>query len=333
MIDLVENIADSIGLSFTSAAILGVGFGSMLVVYGIASALAGKDQALRRMAEQGRRHSSSVADRGILRNIGADPTGIMRTLIPINREERSDVQRQLMQAGVTGVHAVRNYYLTRLCLGLLLPIALLAVIYSSRVAAIPLPVALEGLFGGWSQLRIFQVLSILVALGFFGPALWVRSRAAERRLEIEESFPNALDLIQISVEAGLGFDAAMIRVGNEIEKTAPAISYEFLTAQREIQAGRGREKALLDMAGRTGVEEVTSFANVALQSIQFGTSISETLTTYAKEMRTHREIRAQEKANKLPVQMSAVMASLMLPALLLLTLGPVVIRYVRFFGS
>ncbi|MGB7242588.1 MAG: type II secretion system F family protein [Sulfitobacter sp.] len=332
MIEIIENLARSIGISIGTLAILGVGFGSMLVIFGLSGVFAGKDSELRRMAEQGGRRASSVADRGILKNVGADPTGLMKALIPTKREERSEIQRQLMQAGMTGPHAVRNYYLVRLCAGILLPIALLAAIYASRVGMVALPAALDRAFGGWSQLRILQVLSFLVAVGFFGPAFWIRSRAAERRRAIEESFPNALDLIQISVEAGLGFDAAMIRVGNEIEKTAPEISYELLAAQREIQAGRGRDKALLDMAARTGVDEVTSFANVVLQSIQFGTSISDTLTTYAKEMRIHRELRAQEKANKLPVQMSAVMASIMLPALLLLTLGPMLIRLVRFFA-
>ncbi|MGB7270398.1 MAG: type II secretion system F family protein [Albidovulum sp.] len=333
MIDTVENLARGMGLSVGTLAILGVGFGSMLVIFGISGALAGKDPQLRRMAEQGGRRMTSVADRGILKNIGADPTGLMKALVPAKREDRSLIQHQLMQAGLTGTNAVRNYYLVRLCAGILLPLALLAVIYASRVGAVALPAVLDNALGGWSQLHILQMLSLLVALGFFGPAIWVRSRSAERRRAIEESFPNALDLIQISVEAGLGFDAAMIRVGNEIEKTAPEISYELLAAQREIQAGRGRDKALLDMAARTGVDEVTSFANVVLQSIQFGTSISDTLTTYAKEMRTHRELRAQEKANKLPVKMSAVMASLMLPALLLLTLGPMLIRLVRMFAQ
>jgi tight adherence protein C len=89
----------------------------------------------------------------------------------------------------------------------------------------------------------------------------------------------------------------------------------------------------MDMAARTGVAQVTSFAGVVLQSLQFGSSISEALAVYSEEMRLSRELRAQEMANKLPVKMSAVMASLMLPALLMLALGPVVIRYISFMGS
>jgi tight adherence protein C len=138
--------------------------------------------------------------------------------------------------------------------------------------------------------------------------------------------------MQVSVEAGLGFDAAMTRVGNELAQVSPELSWEFLTVQRQIQAGRPRDAALADMATRTGVDIVRSFANVVAQSIQFGTSMSEALTAYAAEMRLFREMKAQEMANKLPVKMSAVLASLMLPALIMLTIGPVVIRYMRMMG-
>jgi tight adherence protein C len=302
----------------------------MLLVFGISGVLAGREPALQRMAKQGSRHLNRTVDRGILRPSSADPTGLLKTLIPSNRAERTEVQRQLAQAGLSGPHAVRNYYLVRLFLGILLPCALVTVTWATRTGLIILPESVGDTISAWSPSRLIQVASLLVGLGFFGPAIWLRSRTAERIKAIEESFPNALDLIQISVEAGLGFDAAMIRVANEIESTAPAISQEMLIAQHEIQAGRGRDKALLDMAARTGVAEVVSFANVVLQSMQFGTSTSETLSNYATEMRKNRELRAQEMANKLPVKMSAIMASLMLPALLMLTLGPVVIRYIRY---
>ena len=169
-------------------------------------------------------------------------------------------------------------------------------------------------------------------IGFFGPALWLRSKVDFRQMEISESFPNALDLMQVSVESGLGFDAAMTRVSNEMEMSAPAISQEFRLVQLEVSAGGDREKALLDMATRTNVDEVASFASVVLQSIQFGTSVSEALTTYATEMRITRELKAQEMANKMPVKMSGVMAGLMLPALFLLILGPIAIRWTNTFN-
>ncbi|MBV1902478.1 MAG: type II secretion system F family protein [Marinosulfonomonas sp.] len=334
MIDTFQAYLSSTELSGGTIAMIGIGLGSMLFVFGLSGAMAGKNPVLRRMSgQQAGRRRATVAENGILRHANNDPTGFFKALIPNDTKERTDVQRQLSMAGLTGPHAVRNYYLLRMFLGMVLPFALLTLVWVSRTGTFVLPPFIDDRISGWSQLRVLQILVFSVAAGFYGPAIWLRSRASDRRREIEEHFPNALDLIQISVEAGLGFDAAMIRVGNELENTAPAISQELLTAQREIQAGRGRDRALLDMAARTGVEEVASFANVVLQSMQFGTSVSETLTTYASEMRVTRELRAQEKANKLPVHMSAVMASLMLPALLLLTLGPVVIRYIRFFAG
>ena len=319
----------SVALTPSSLIVTGIGLGVMLFVFGVASAFSAGDPVLKRMEAQ-RRQGAGGADRAILRTVGKDPKGLMAALIPANREERTDVERKLAIAGFTGVHAVRNYYLFRAVFGLLLPTLALAVISLWRIGAVQVPLQIEGLLSAMTPFRTIQVMCILVALGFFGPALWLRQKAEERRRAIEEGFPNALDLVQISVEAGLGFDAAMIRVANEIEDVAPDLSAEFLLAQREIQAGRSRDRALLDMAARTGVDEVTSFATVVIHSMQFGTSISETLTTYAAEMRRARETRAQEKANRLPVQMSAVMATLMLPALLMLTLGPVVIRYMNY---
>lgn len=100
----------------------------------------------------------------------------------------------------------------------------------------------------------------------------------------------------------------------------------------EIQAGRDRDQALFGMARRTGTDQMLSFANVVLQSSKFGTPLSEALTTYAAEMRYAREMNAQEMANKLPVKMSLVMASLMLPAIIALILTPVFIRWIETFG-
>ena len=182
------------------------------------------------------------------------------------------------------------------------------------------------------RLVMFQILTVLAGIGFFLPSIWLKNKVNERIREIEEAFPNTLDLIQISVEAGMGLDAAMTRVANEMVHSSPAISQEFRMVQLEVSAGGDREKALLDMAGRTGVDEIASFANVVLQSLRFGTSISDALQVYAQEMRLSRELKAQEMANKLPVKMSAVMSALMLPAMILLIVGPVAIRWMNTFG-
>lgn len=332
MLDFIDVILARSGLGAGTLALGGIGLGVLVAVIGIANTFSQGDPVLLRIASQSASRRSTV-DKGLLRFASTDPKGLLKTLIPQDRKQRSEVERQLGNAGFRGPHSVRNYYLARLLLGIVLPALMMGFMYGSRAGLIALPAGLDARIAGMSQSVVLMIVAFAVALGFFGPVYWLRARAAEREHRIEDSFPNALDLIQISVESGLGFDAAMIRVGNELEVTAPEIAEELLAAQREIQAGRSRDRALRDMATRTGVAEVVSFANVVLQSIQFGTSISTTLTTYAQEMRTHRELRAQEKANKLPVKMSAIMASLMLPALIMVTLGPVVIRYMRQFGG
>jgi tight adherence protein C len=285
--------------------------------------------AQRRRAAAGIYRKTEVAA-SLLKVSEATPAGIFKALIPENALERTQVRLNLAQAGFDGPNAVRNFYLMRLALALIGPLVVV-VLYALREGTI-LPLGLRLWMTGLSPLRILQIVMVSVALGFYGPGYWLNSKIKARKQRIEDGFPNALDLLQISAAAGMGFDAAMQRVGSELAVVSPDIAEEMLLVQREVLAGRPRDLALTDMANRMGIDEALSFANVVLQSIQFGTSVSAALTSYALEMRENRELKAQEKANKLPVQMSAVMAMLMLPALLLITLGPIVIRYIRMRG-
>lgn len=326
----MQTALSNLSVSMESLIVFGAALGSLLAILGMSGAFSRRDPVLSRIARQALPQRPSASDAGLLRHSDVDPTGLMKSLIPVDRKERSLIQRQLQEAGVNSRHGLRNFYLIRLLMGFVLPALLVGLFGLSRSGMVVLPELIAAKIEGVSQPLLMLILSILVAVGYFGPSYWLNGRVNARRLAIGQSFPNVLDLLQISVESGLGLDAAMIRVANETIATAPEISQEMLIAQREIQAGRSREKALLDMAARTGVAQVNSFANVVLQSMQYGSSISDALTVYSEEMRQSRELRAQEMANKLPVKMSAVMASLMMPTLFMLALGPVVIRYIRY---
>lgn len=307
-----------------------VGMGTMIAVFGIGRAFTEKNAAAAdRMAPKNRIAVTGPANSQLFNN--DETSGLSKNLAPKSEEERFAIQMALARAGFSGRGAIAGYYLVRLILGLGLPVAFLLVLTFSKMPAAP--GWLSGSIAQMSTMGIAQIVCILCAIGFFGPSLWLKAKISERRQSIEEAFPNALDLIQIAVEAGMGFDQALMRVANEIRSVAPELADEIVSAENEIQAGRDRERALMRMARRTGVDEVSSFVNVVLQSARFGTPMSEALNTYAEEMRTTRELRAQEKANKLPVQMSAVMALLMLPSILMLTLGPVVIRYIHYFAN
>lgn len=322
----IEEFALRMGIAPETLLAAGIGLGALMVIFGLV-AIFQRDRAVERIAAIGGPRTGTRADMALLKAPEARPGLFMKAFVPADRKSRSSLERKLAQAGHSGAGALRRFTLVRIALGIGLPGLFVGLLVLARMPEVGLPFGLETRLGGLSGIAIYQILTGLVAVGYVAPLLWLRSRMTERRLRIEESFPNALDLMQVSIESGMGFDAAMTRVGNELVDTSPEVAFEFLSVQRQVQAGRERDAALRDMADRTGVETVRAFANVAVQSIRFGSSMASALTTYAEELRAMREMRAQEKANRLPVQMSAVLASLMLPALILIAVGPVLIRY------
>lgn len=333
MYDQFNQFATNVGLPAEYLLIGGVGIGVMFLLLGAVSIFSERNRASVRIAALSPTKQSARSDKGILKSPDSMPKGVMKSFIPVDKKKRGELRQELAQAGLNQPGALVKFLAVRVALGLVLPFSFFALVLASKSTTIHLPFSILDVIAQYSTFDIFRILTILIAFGYFAPLFWLRGRVKERKLRIEESFPNTLDLLQISVEAGLGFDAAMTRVGNELATVSKEVSHEFLSVQHQVQAGRDRGEALLDMADRTGVEMVRSFANVVIQSNQFGTSISEALDTYSTEMRVFRELKAQEMANKLPVKMSAVMASLMLPALILLTIGPVLIRYMNYYGG
>ncbi len=331
MLSYLETLALRLGLPLETLLALGLGLGVLLLLLGVHAALRRPDPAIARLAAISGSRRTDRSERGLLLPSARGPAGLMKAFVPNEKKKLGVFRRELVQAGLTGPNAMRNFTLVRIGLAFGLPLAFLGLLTLARMPGEILPGILDRRLERIGTVGTYQILSVLLALGYYIPSRWLKDRATARRLRIEESFPNALDLMQISVEAGLGFDAAMTRVGNELVDNSPDLAQEFLTVQHQIQAGRERDQAMRDMAERVGLETVRSFANVVQQSMQFGTSMAQAMTTYSEELRQTREVRAQEAANKLPVKLSGVMASLMLPALVLLTIGPVIIRYMRQF--
>jgi tight adherence protein C len=307
-------------------ALTGLFFGVLMVTMGGALAFAGRDDVERRLAfAQG---DQLAADIEVRRN--GDGTGsstLGRLVAPSDERERLAVRQRLIEAGFRGAHAVRNYYLIRTGLGLLLPLPLLIGTFGFALNAgsftVDLPIV------GISASSTLVLLALLVCVGFYLPPLYVRRQIKHRQRAIREGFPHALDLMQVAVQAGLGFDAALAKVGEELQTAHPALAEEFRTVVLELRAGKPRDRVLQDLARRTGVEEINSFQTVMNQSIRYGTSISDALEIYAKEMRHKRIMRAEELASQMPVKMSLVMVMFLLPTLFLIFMGPVAIRFIR----
>jgi tight adherence protein C len=307
-------------------ALTGLFLGVLMVTIGGALAFAGQDDVERRLAvAQGEQLAATIEVRRSGDHTASSTLG--RLVAPSDERERLAVRLRLVQAGFRGAHAVRNYYLIRTGLGLLLPLPLLIGTFGFALNAGSFTVDLP--FVGISASSTLVLLALLVCLGFYLPPLYLRRRIRHRQRAIREGFPHALDLMQVAVQAGLGFDAALAKVGEELQTAHPALAEEFRTVVLELRAGKPRDRVLQDLARRTGVEEINSFQTVMNQSIRYGTSISDALEVYSKEMRHKRIMRAEELASQMPVKMSLVMVMFLLPTLFLIFMGPVAIRFVR----
>ncbi|WP_239994953.1 type II secretion system F family protein [Rhodosalinus sediminis] len=231
-------------------------------------------------------------------------------LEPQDEQELSDMRLRMLQAGYRTREAVRIFHFAQMALGLVgLGIGLF---YALAVV-------------GTDNLSTQQQVGFILgpgAAGYFLPKYWISRRIQERQEEITQSFPDALDMLLVCVEAGQSLNQAILRVATELRASAPSLADELEIVSHEMKAGKDKTAVLNDMAERCGVQDVSSFVTVLIQSQTFGTSIAEALRVYAGEMRDKRVMRAEEAANKLPTKMTLTTMMLTVPPLLLILLGP-----------
>lgn len=225
------------------------------------------------------------------------------------------LRRKLASAGFVAPYAPRVYTLVRLALVIGLPVLTLALMWlaESRPGIV----------------KLYLMLVIAAAAGLYIPAIYVRAGADRRQRQIINAFPDALDLMLVCVEAGLGLEAAFDRVGMEMTKSHPLLAEQFGAVVLELRAGRSREDALRRLADRAGADEIRAFSTLLIQSTKLGSSVAQTLRVYAAEMRERRRMRAEEKAHRLPVLLSVPLVACMLPVMIGVLLLPAVIRVMR----
>lgn len=188
----------------------------------------------------------------------------------------------------------------------------------------------------WTWGRKILITAVFVGLGFMLPELFINSKIQRRQKSIRKALPDALDLLTICVEAGLGFDAAINKV---YEKWDNPLSLSFGRVLREIQLGKLRREALRDMANRIGLAEITSFVAAVIQSEQLGVSMAKVLRIQADQMRIRRRQRAEEEAHKAPIKMLVPMAVLIFPSICIVLMTPAILQLMRsqlntiFFGG
>jgi tight adherence protein C len=233
--------------------------------------------------------------------------------LPASPKDVTVMQRRLIKAGLRGPNTLKILYGSKIVLGLLLPtIATFAV---SNSAAEPT--------------NKFLAVLAAAAAGFFGPNEYVKIISKRRNKNIRRGLPNALDLMVVCVESGLGLDQAVLQVAKELENAHLEVSEEFGLVNLELKAGKRRVEALRNLADRSSVDDLKKLVAVLIQADRFGTGIAQSLRGHADFMRVQSRQQAEEKAAKLGVKLVFPIFFCILPSLFIVTVGPVAVRIMR----
>jgi len=169
----------------------------------------------------------------------------------------------------------------------------------------------------------------VMIIGYFGPQLWLKNTISKRKEILVNGFPDALDLMVVCVEAGLGLDQAITRVGQEIKQGHKELSDEFILLNLELRAGLSREQGLRNLVNRTDLEDIRSLVALLIQTDRFGTSIGQALRVHSDSMRLKRRLKAEEKGAQLPVKLMIPLILFIFPALMVVIVGPGAISLIR----
>lgn len=237
--------------------------------------------------------------------------------MPVSPRNVRRLRRRLMRAGFYNENAVLIYQAIRLASVILLPV--LVFFFMTVVLGRSVDVTTLGLT------------MLAIGYGAFMPVFILSRRITVRQHRIRKALPDALDLMVVCVEAGLGLNAALNRVGQEMDLVEPALSEELTITNREIRAGRAREEALRNLGERTGVEDIKSLVAILVQTDRFGTSIADSLRVFADSMRIKRRQRAEEMVAKAAVKLIFPLLLFIFPALLIVLMGPALIKMYELF--
>ena len=219
----------------------------------------------------------------------------------------------LSQAGYRSAAAERAYWGVRIAAPILIPAAMAG---AGKALGVP-------------DKTLFLFALAGVAAGLALPGAFLKSKARKRREEITDSLPDALDLLTVCVEAGLGINSAFVRIAEEFRLSSPTLSEEFDIVNREMVAGKPRMDALRALADRTGVEDVRSLVAMLIQTERLGTSLAQSLRVHSDSLRIRRRQRAEEAAAKTTIKLVFPLVFLLFPALFIVILGPGVLQIVK----
>jgi tight adherence protein C len=287
-------------------------FGSLLIAAAaMAFAPAAAGAIERRLGEVTGTKVKASGDEAGYDRVMIDTLKKFGAMAPQSRSEMGKLQQRLVTAGYRGHEAVAVFFGIRLGCAL----AIFALLATPIVMKPNLLLALLG-----------------CGLGYLLPSMALGRMAKKRQHRIRLGLPDALDLLVVSVEAGLGLDQAIQRVGTELDFAHPELSEELRLINLELRAGKGRVDALHNFAERTGVDDIVSLVAMLVQTDKFGTSVAQSLRVHSETVRTKRRQRAEEAAAKTGVKMVFPLVFCIFPAIFVVTIGPAAIKFIQVIG-
>ena len=288
--------------------LLAFAFGSLLIAAGAMVMWPRSAAAVERRLNEiaGDHAGSAVQDRSYRRSL-TDRVKRLGELVPKSASETGKLQRKLVAAGYRQHEAIWIFFGIRIGVALAcFAISTVPIFFRPNLAA-----------------------SLGAAgLGYLLPSMILGRQARRRQHQIRLSLPDALDLLVVSVEAGLGLDQAIQRVGDELAFAHPDLADELRLINLELRAGSARSEALHNLATRTGVDDVASLVSMLVQTDKFGTSVAQSLRVHSDTLRTKRRQRAEEAAAKTGVKMVFPLVFCIFPAIWVVTIGPAAIKFV-----
>jgi len=239
-------------------------------------------------------------------------------ILPQKEMERDSMTRQLARAGFRSPQALPIFYAIKTLL----------------VVALPLLVLI-----GWRWIpegdggSVFTYAVIASGIGLFAPNIILRKLVERRIKNLRNGFPDALDLMVVCVESGLGLASAIQRVADELDVSHPDLAFELSTVNAEIRAGVPREQALRSLSDRTGLADIKSLVGLLVQTMRFGTSISDALRIYSEEFRDKRMQEAEEQAAKMGTKLVFPLITCMFPVFFIVAIGPAVIGLMTWMAA
>jgi len=289
----------------------------LLFVWGLASAVGRNWDPARRRLDEIALGAGAAPGATLGQRIASALRPVERDVLP-QGAEREGTQQRLQFAGYRGTSAVSTFYGVKLALSI-------------------------GLLLGWlfvahflSSLSTGRVVFFAVAATFLGmllPGIWLDRAVAKRHKLLRDGFPDALDLLTVCVESGLGLPQALQRVADELDVSHPELAVELGQVTAQMRAGVDRETALRGLATRTGLDDVRGLVSLLAQTLRFGTGIAEALRVYSEDFRDKRMQRAEEAAAKIGTKLIFPLVVCLFPAFFVVAIGPAVIRMIEAFGG